>query len=234
MKQLAQAMLNEALFGKTGKPADLVVVIDDVELGNLGQEKVIATHFQNAVRHEFNKYKDKYNTKTIQKYQSILREKCSFHLLKPMVESYLFGDDNALQLAGVPNGENPQLVHPTDVEQFETNDSAWLPTCHRENAKRQSKKLWWHHECHPKHYLEHLTERGQVFYDETSYGKNALEKLAWRKVPKCLDDTPFILSLFEDIADWFGILNPLGKGKTHPNFYPPKSVNRANLLLRNM
>jgi len=231
MKQLAQAMLDEALVGKKGKPADFVVVIDDVELGNLGQENVIAAHFKNAVRQKFNKYKDKYNTKTIQRYQDILRHKCSFHLLKPMVESYLFGDTNALRVAGVPKGESPKLVH-IDVEQFETNDPIWLPTCIMENAKRQ--QPWWHHECHPKHYLEHLTERGQIFYDETTNGKNALEGLAWRKVPKCADDTPFIRSLFEDIADWFDIPNPLGKGETNQNFYPPKSVNRANLLLRNM
>jgi hypothetical protein len=227
MKELAKAMIAEAGIGKKGEPADLVVVIDDVELGNLGQENVIAAHFQKAMRQELNKY----NTKTIQRYQGILRQNCSFHLLKPMIESYLFGDTNALRVAGVPTGESPKLVHPTDVEQFETNDPAWLPTCLRENAKRQP---WWHHECHPKHYLEHLTERGQVFYDETTYGKNALERLSWRQVPKCLDDTPFIRVLFEDIADWFGIPNPLGNGETNPNFYPPRSVNRANLLLRNM
>ncbi|MEN8219862.1 MAG: hypothetical protein ABFS56_26640 [Pseudomonadota bacterium] len=51
MKPLAQAMIAEALFGKTGKPADLVVVIDDVELGNLGREDIIAKHFRAAVQH---------------------------------------------------------------------------------------------------------------------------------------------------------------------------------------
>jgi uncharacterized protein (DUF2249 family) len=58
------------------------VVIDDVEIGNLKQEKIIADHFKKAVRQKFNQYEEKYNTKTIQKYQDILRQKCSFHLLK--------------------------------------------------------------------------------------------------------------------------------------------------------
>ncbi|HIE00018.1 MAG TPA: hypothetical protein EYP59_06975 [Thiotrichaceae bacterium] len=232
IKQLAQAMLDEALVGKKGKPADLVVVIDDVELGNLGQENVIAEYFRAAVEKVLEA--KKYSRHTEDCHRKRLREKCSFHLLKPMVESYLFGDANALRLAGVPVGESPKLVHLTDVEQFETNDPLWLPTCLRENEKRRHSKSWWHHERHPKHYLEHLTERGQVFYDETTNGKKALEWIAWRKVPKYADDTPFIRSLFEDIADWFGIPNPLGKGETNPNFYPPKSVNRANLLLRNM
>jgi len=235
MRNLAQAMLKEAITGKTGKnekPADLVIVIDDVELGNLGQEHIIAKHFKSAVEQTLKEY----SGDTESRYREILRNKCSFHVLKPMVESYFFGDSNALSLAGVPVGEIPKLVHPTDVEQFETNDPAWLSTCRVENDTKRQKIPWWCHERHPKHYLEHLTARGQVFYDETSYGKTALEALAWPQVPKCQSDTSFIRSLFEDISDWFGfdIPNPLGRGETNKYFYPLPSVIRANLLLRNM
>lgn len=174
--------------------------------------------------------KKKYNRED--HYRDILREKCSFHLLKPMVESYLFGDDNALHIAGVPDGVKPKLVHPTDVEQFETNDSAWLPECRIQNEKRQKVAPWWRHERHPKRYLEHLTE----FYDETIEGRRAIEEIAWKQVPKRKSDTLFLRSLFEDIADWFGfdIPNPLGRGDTCLHFYPAKSVHRDNLLLRNM
>src|SRR4051812_44487686 len=42
MLALAQAMLDEVAIGKRGNPADLVMVIDDVELGNVGQEGVVA------------------------------------------------------------------------------------------------------------------------------------------------------------------------------------------------
>lgn len=232
MKRLAEYMLDEALVGGTKGPADLVVVIDDVEIANLGQEHLIAEHFRAAI--EYVLENKKYSSSTEDRYREILRNKCSFHVLKPMVESYFFGDSNALSLAGVPVGEIPKLVHPTDVEPFETNDPAWLPTCRAENAKRQQSTPWWCHEHHPKHYLEHLTERGQVFYDETSYGKTALKAIAWPQVPKCQSDTSFIRSLFEDIADWFGIPNPLGPGTTNRYFYPLKSVTRADLLLRNM
>lgn len=231
MQKLAQAMLAEALAGKIGTPADLIVVIDDVELGNLGQEAVIAAHFRQAVKHEL---ASRYASASVQtRHGGIVRTKCSFHLLKPMVESYLFGDREALVLAGVPSGIEPVLVHPSDVEQFESGDPVWLPTCVAENIKRQQANPWWQHERHPKHYLEHLTERSQVFYEETRHGKNALLALRWDKVPKCPDDTPIIRALFEDIADWFGIASPLG-GATHPAFYPAKSVNRNSLLLRNM
>ncbi|OQW92721.1 MAG: hypothetical protein BWK79_14080 [Beggiatoa sp. IS2] len=232
MQELAKAMIAEASSGKKSEPADLVIVIDDVELGNLGQEDIIAKHFRTAVKQALEK--EKYSSDTEDRYRKILREKCSFHVLRPMAESYFFGDSNALLVAGVPTGVTPKLVHPTDVEQFETNDPNWLPICRTENAKRQQLTSWWHHERHPKHYLEHLTDRGQVFYDETTYGKKALEGIKWEQVLKCSEDIIFVRSLFEDISDWFGIQNPLGRGETNPDFYPVKSVNRANLLLRNM
>jgi len=38
MVELARAMLAEVGIGRTGQPADLVVAIDDVELGNLERE----------------------------------------------------------------------------------------------------------------------------------------------------------------------------------------------------
>jgi hypothetical protein len=222
-------MLDEAKIGKKGTPADLVVVIDDVEIGNLGQEGVVAQHFRAAVEAKLASYSES----TQARYRSLLHEKCSFHLLRPMVESYLFGDADALIAAGVPDGENPCLVHP-DVEQFETDDPAWKPTCDEENTKRGRAMPWWRHERHPKHYLEHLTERGKVFYEETTHGKRALMGLDWCKVPKESDHTPIIRSLLEDIADWFGEANPLGTGPCHPDFYPLSSVVRENLLLRNM
>lgn len=229
---LAQAMIDEAIVGKTGQPADLVVVIDDVELGNLDQEAVIAEHFRAAVTEVIQR--KNYDLNKENRLRSELQQKCSFHLLKPMVEAYLFGDTNALGLAGVPNGVNPSLVHPTDVEQFESNDSLWLPICHAENAKKQQQnKHWWRNELHPKRYLEHLTGRGQETYEETKHGKNALVELDWLKVPKCQQDIPIFRSLFEDISDWFGVANPI-TGKTNSSFYPMRTVNRSSLLLRNM
>lgn len=232
MIELAKAMIAEAIAGKTGQPADLVMVIDDVELENLDQEAVIAEHFRAAVNEVFRL--KSHDSKTEDRFRSELQQKCSFHLLKPMVEAYLFGDPAALGLAGVPNGVNPCLVHPTDVEQFESSDSLWLPICHAENErKQQQNKHWWRNERHPKRYLEHLTERGHVTYEETTHGKDALIALDWGQVPKCQPDVPIVRSLFEDLSDWFCIPSPIS-GKTHPNFWPERTVNRANLLLRNM
>jgi hypothetical protein len=231
MLQLARAMFDEAGIGKKGMPADLVVIVDDVELGNLAQEHIIAAHFRTAVTNVLSTY----NGGTQTRYRALLRDRCSFHLLKPMVESYLFGDAAALAVAGVPAGTDPRLCHPTDVEEFESNDPAWLPTCEEENTRKHSVAPWWSHQRHPKHYLEHLAERQNVFYEEVNHGKRALVGLDWQQVPRVVQDTPIIRSLFEDLSDWFCVPNPLGvNGLLDHNFYPSIAVNRANLLLRNM
>jgi hypothetical protein len=234
MKELAKAMLAEALEGKKkGQgPADLVIVIDDVELGNLRRENIVAEHFRAAVNDAI-KLKAKGISSEEARIRRVIQDKCSFHLLKPMVEAYLFGDASALALAGVPIGVSPQLVHQSDVEEFETNDPTWLPTCYKENAVQQNKhnKPWWHHEYHPKAYLDYLLSSGD--YKETIHGNKALMQLNWPGVPKCQHDILIFGSLFHDVADWFGITNPIG-GATHPDFYPVKTVNRNSLLLRNM
>ena len=232
MANLAQAMFDEAIAGKTGTPADLVIVIDDVELGNLGQEVMIAQHFRGALETKLATFS---NISTQQRYRTILQQKCSFHLLKPMVESYLFGDELALAAAGVAAEVMPLLRHETDVEQFESVDPLWLPDCQFENEQRKRHNPWWRHELHPKAYMEHLSGRSGGEYDETMHGKAALAALDWRKVVKVAADAPIICALLEDLSDWFGCPNPIiGRCKPDPDFYPIKTVNRGALLLRNM
>jgi len=95
-----------------------------------------------------------------------------------MVESYFFGDSDALRSAGVQS--TPTLRH-ADVEQFEVIDSDpdWLQECQDSNQRQQHARPWWRHECHPKHYLEHLLGRDNVIYDEKIHGEPALQNLAW-------------------------------------------------------
>lgn len=233
MQELAKAMIAEACIGKNGDPADFVLVIDDVELANLQQEDIITAHFREAVRMALTKYDNDIPTQN--RYKIQIQERCSFHLLKPMVESYFFKDENALSIAGVPPGTEPKLVHPSDLEQFQTNDSSWLPTCKIENAKHAERgNFWWRHECHSKCYLEHLVSSGLSSYDETNYGKRALFNLDWRTVSTCVSDVPIIRSLFEDISFWFGVENPIGAGNVHSCFYPDAKVKPESLILRNM
>jgi hypothetical protein len=40
--------------------------------------------------------------------------------------------------------------------------------------------------------------------------------------------------LFEDVADFFGVANPLGQGEPASLTYPERKVDRSTLLLRNL
>ena len=233
MQALARAMLDEVLIGKRGTPADLVLVIDDVELGNVDQEVVIAGHFKKALEEALAARLKEHSLKICEQYRARVRERCSFHLLRPMVESDFFGDGDTLRSMGA---RSMPLVRHTDVERFETieNDPGWLEECRIANQRQQRERPWWRHECHPKHYLEHLLQREGIFYDEVRHGEPALQRLAWSQVPKAVADCTIARCLFEDLADWFGVANPLGAGDMDQGLYPPRSVDRSKLLLRNM
>jgi hypothetical protein len=233
MRDLAKAMFSEVTRGKHGTPADLVIVIDDVELGNVDQEVVIVESFKEALKDSLDSHLKDSSLRASEQFRERLRERCSFHLLRSMVESYFFGDGEALRATGVQS--TPMLRH-ADVERFETidPDPDWLQECRIHNQRQQPIRPWWRHECHPKHYLEHLLEREGIFYDEKIHGEPALQSLAWRQVPKTDADCAVVRCLFEDLADWFGISNPLGSGDKQSCLYPGRSVARSKLLLRNL
>lgn len=235
MRSLALAMLAEALVGRNKTPADLVIVIDDLELGNLDQPELVAAHFRQAVELELQSYPfDSEHGR--QKAIRTIRSKCSFHVLRPMIESYLFGDPLALCATGLPAAVEPQLRHPTDVEDFESADSAWQAICSAENRRLQKINPWWNHEKHPKHYLAHLLKREKIgdSYEETIQGKNALLALNWLTVPKIPEDISCMRALFQDLADWFEIPTPLKDGPTSNYFYPTKACKQDLLILRNL
>jgi hypothetical protein len=120
------------------------------------------------------------------------------------------------------------------VEQFETDDPAWLPTCAVENERRSTVAPWWRHERHPKHYLDHLLDRsGAGPYLETSADAvRALADVAWAAHGSA--DGCFARSLFEDLAQWFGVANPMGPGTCAPATWPGPKVKPGSLVLRNL
>jgi hypothetical protein len=234
MRELARAMLSEVLVGRQGSPVDLVVVVEDVELDNLGQEDIVADHFRRAVQIELDERARGWDMRTSERNAQRVRDCCSFHVLRPMPEAYFFGDPQALQRAGL-RPELPRLIHATDVESFEVNDAAWLPRCREINGTQaELGRNWWLHERHPKGYLEHLLDvHHGVTYNETSHGAAALGGLNWPIVPKVEADAPFVRALFQDLSDWFEVGSPIS-GPTANAFYPQRHIRRHSLLLRNM
>lgn len=214
MGVLAAAIIEEAITGKKKgqAPADLVLAVCDVELGNLGREEVIVEHLRRALATKL----DRYEEQTRARYRAVLRDRCSFHLLKPMVEAVFFGEPAALLRAGVAAGVQP-VLRVDDVEEFESEDPLWTPECDQQNKQRAEQSSWWRHERHPKHYLDHLLIRSGAAlpYEETEQGVAALSVIDWPTVTNT-EPSPFLRALFDDLAGWFGVSNPLGQGTPSP------------------
>lgn len=230
MKLLAKAMIAEAEIGDQGTPADLVIAVDDLELGNQNQASTVTQHVKHSIESQIEERS--LSMAKEKRLRETIREKCSFHLFAPMVESYFFGDPDALIRAGMNADRTPFLIN-NDVEDFESNDPAWLPICQKENAILQTKLSWWRHERHPKHYLEFLVEENGGFYAEMLGGIAAFSELNWPIVPADNTAAKFARSLFEDIAEKLCVKNPLA-GTTANETWPTRNIRRNQLLLRNM
>lgn len=238
MRRLAGAVLAEALDGADGTPSDLVIGVDDLELHNVDQPQVVCGTFRDAMEEEIAKRieREQLNPQAQQDLRGAVRARCSFHLISPMVESYLFGDPQALLRAGCAPDVQP-LLRSTDYEDFWSMDASWQAHCQSANTSKHAAPLlhtWWQEERHAKHYLEHLAQQAGVVYDETRGGVDAFSTLPWSEVPEAEADLPLIRALFEDLADFFGVFSPLGTGQASPHTYTGPPGPRSQQLLRNM
>lgn len=234
MMTLARALVAEVWLGEYGTPADMVVVIDDLELNNIDQPATVCAHFREAIERDI--ARRNLDKSTEWSLRTCLRERGSFHLMSPMIEAYLFGEPAALVRAGCAPDVEPLLVD-RDVEAFEAQDPAWMPTCEAVNASKRASHPWWREERHAKHYLTHLIERNGKIYRETREGVAALIALNWPGVPADVTSMALMRALFEDLADFFGVLSPLGQGQVSPVTYVGQRIKlkeRESLLLRNM
>ena len=234
MVGLARAMLAEALEGSDGTPADLVVAIDDLELHNIDQVGVVCAHLRASVERVLDERQ--LNLAAERRARAALRERCAFHLLSPMVESYLFADGQALQRAGCDPAHRPCL-RSADVEDFWSTDPSWGDHIRSANARQHTPPRsagWWREERHAKHYLEHLVSLSGRLYEETRGGVDAFAALNWAALPTEPGFVPLIRALFDDLSDFFGVESPLPVGSPSPHTYPPRTADRGSLLLRNL
>ncbi len=242
MRNLVEAMFAEAMNSKPpkGTQPDLVIVVDDVELGNSGQEGVIVQAFQTAVKDKLKALQQQQSASTFSRTQARIQTACSFHLLCPMVESYFFADSATLAVGGVPASVAPRLAHPTNVELFDASPDphpAWQALCQRKNSEQQVRNTWWKTERHPKHYLSHLLAISAApTYHETTLGAQMIQAVNWSRVAKTSTDSPIISALLEDIWDWFGQTPPLGDcvGQSSPATYQVRALRQTQRLLRNI
>ena len=247
-RELVSRAAQEALGDRRRDPADLVFIVDDVELPNMAQLGRVVAVMRRAVAAHLSEVE---RTDHLERTKAVLREKVSFHLIAPMIEAWFFADTGALSAVGVLDGTRICFTESTDPESFVTDDAAYLAAteadCPRlaELAPRRKKKLrpkWLGaqaREHHPKGYLQWLCrapdERSCTGYSETSKGGPALAKLSWSRVfGRNGAHLALLRALVEDLADGLGSDPAVDAGEPCG---PPPTTRRntpRDALLRNL
>ncbi len=195
LDELAAALVNAIFPGRRGEPINFAYVVEDLELCNQGQPDLVLRLFRNAVSSYISRTWPQQSSPRFDQ----VRERCSFHLFRPMTEAYFFGEPAALQraLAQRPHEVPANL----DLEQFRTTDRAFLslpPGTARIVDMPQR-------EFHPKSYLHFLCDPTLADrrrrYRETHNGVAALESLSWESVVSAPPHCPFPHAFLDDVAD---------------------------------
>ena len=191
--ELVSRAAQEAIGERGEETADLVVVIDDVELPNVDQVDRVVAVMRSAVIEHVRRLPNRIRIQ--ERTEESLKSKVSFHLISPMVEAWFFADRNALALAGVPVDANVCFNDETDPEAFITDDANYMVAteceCVRFAALHEAKKKkhrpkWlgsFPREKHPKGYLQWLCrdpdDQSCTSYSEANGGCSALSGISW-------------------------------------------------------
>ncbi len=191
--ELVSRAAQEAIGERGKETADLVVVIDDVELPNVDQVDRVVAVMRSAVMDHVRGLSHK--IKVQKQTEASLKSKVSFHLISPMVEAWFFADRNALTLAGVPADANVCFNVETDPEAFITDDANYLAARECDctmfaalpvSKKKNHRPKWLGtspREKHPKGYLQWLCrdpdDKSCTSYSEATGGCNALSGISW-------------------------------------------------------
>lgn len=229
--KLAARLVAAAARGRHGQGADVAVVIEDLELANDHQPEQVIRVFREAVQRHLSAWPWPSQKSRDLAYQRV-RERCSFHLFRPMTEAYFFGEPGALQRAGAVHAA--QLANPPDLEQFRSTDAAYLGL----PAGSKPIKDMPHRQAHPKSYLDYLCDptlaNQSRRYAETVGGVAALGQLDWRQVLAMPPHCPFLHAFLDDLAFALNPNPPLSfVSQTHADpltRYPGP----PNALLRNI
>jgi hypothetical protein len=200
------------------EPPDHLVAIDDLERVNAPHPELVAGRVRDAVLSHLERH-DWTSQATREKAVRLVRERCSFHLLAPMVEAYFFAEPEALVRAGAIRPSHVDAAA-ADLEDFATADPDFLG--HPFVPHQQRRKSWAiampERARHPKHYLRFLCDPTNPLTDryiETKGGAKALSRLDWARVFASAEHVCLARSLFEDIADRLGVPHPF-PGQGHP------------------
>lgn len=246
--ELVERAAQAAVGDRCSAPADLVLVLDDLELVNAGRAELVCRIFRAAAARHLEGL-------TTQRIAEVTRKalltRVSFHLVVPMIEALFFADAAALSAAGVADDSPEVLLCRGDPEDFRTSDAAYLADgeaacpCWSElpsgRAKKKLRPKWLGsaRERHPKGYLQWLcrdgTAKNCTRYDETRSGSRALTEIDWQALlARPNDHFLYLRSLVADIAD--ALNQPPTAGSIHDPQASATSrfASGLNRLLRNL
>lgn len=230
------------------KAADLVLIVDDLELPNMAQAGRVVSVMRRAVEtHLSGLQQTKHHGKTT----AALTERVSFHLIAPMVEAWFFADPGALARAGVPAGTDVNFKDATDPEAFETDDRAYLAAVESDcpvlaalpGHKRKNLRPKWLGALprgrHPKGYLQWLcrapSERECTTYSETDDGAAALAEISWQALfSRPTTHFTLLRGLVEDLEDALGVRPSVGWLSGVPSSLTARSGAPQAAVLRNI
>ncbi len=205
---------------------DFAFVIEDLELANDAQPEIVLRLFRDAVqRCLFETFKQSVNGEPDE-----VRNRCSFHLFRPMTEAYFFGETDSLIRAGAQR--DSQLPSNLDIEQFRTIDPDYLaiPAGNKRIPNHPNR------ERHPKSYLDFLCDPSlgdrKKKYKETRGGVCALRTLDWQQVLSGPPHCPFLQAFLDDLAQ--ALNSPLSFVSRNHADHRCRFPGPQNAVLRNL
>ena len=193
LDELAKELVNSILPSRRGRSINYAYVVEDLELCNQHQPELVLRIFRDAVEGYIHRTWPQQSAPIF----AAIRERCSFHLFRPMTEAYFFGEAAALQRANAV--QEAKLPANLDLEHFYTTDPDYLnfPSCDRitDMPMRQN---------HPKAYIHFLCDptlsNKKLKYRESQNGVQALSLLDWEQVLSAPPHCPFLHAFLDDLG----------------------------------
>jgi hypothetical protein len=213
----------------TSIPADHVLILEDLELVNTGNEAVVVEHLRSCARRLLAELRPPADPAHV---TALLRSGVSFHLAAPMPEAWFFGDLDALtrELDALtqqldPLRAPPKLQAGVDPERFLTDDPDYAAddgsACANATLGSKPRRAAWlgpRREEHPKHYLAWLLRDPSAAachrYKETQEGARLLGALRWSIVLADPANFTFLRALVRDLEDVLGAASAAPVGGT--------------------
>ena len=188
---------------------DFVIAIDDLELVNMDQPDVVVQRFCDAVE-EYLRQQFPVPDNSSDRLRKRLRERCSFHLLKPMLETYLLSDPGARKAMNLAREPRVSPIRdPESPEYLDDEYFTFLASRPRHDLEEDNDRKY-----HPKLYTSFLCDREKPRpYRETKQGVAGLRNLDWRAILNKDENKGmlrFARSLFCDLCDMIGEPQPDG------------------------